>query len=317
MVGDARKLVRRSKLYVPVNRENFVAKAWTREADCIILDLEDAIAPGNKASARKLVKDVVAVVKKGGADIQIRINREYEEEDLDACIIPGVICIMIPKCESAEEVQRIDDQVTQLEKERGLPQGSFQFNLAIESAVGVINVESIAKASPRNVQINLGQGDISVNMGFSRLPELNYDQYYYAESKVLYAARAANIQATGLGAQRDVDFTTISSTPEDMFKACRHAYLMGYFGASCIHPAWIKPINEGYRPSEEELNWAYKVKGALEEGYTQGKGSVSVDGRMYDVAHMKIINYILERAEAIERREAEKAKALMAAGYRP
>jgi len=73
IISDARKLVRRSKLFVPVNREKFVAKAWTRDADCIILDLEDAVAPADKASARKMVKDVIPVVKRGGAEIQVRI----------------------------------------------------------------------------------------------------------------------------------------------------------------------------------------------------------------------------------------------------
>ena len=72
-------VVRRSKLYVPVNREKFVEKAWTRGADVIILDLEDAVAPGDKAAARKLVKDAIPLVRKGGAEVQVRINRESEE----------------------------------------------------------------------------------------------------------------------------------------------------------------------------------------------------------------------------------------------
>jgi citrate lyase subunit beta/citryl-CoA lyase len=101
-------LVRRSKLFVPVNRDKFVAKAWTRGADCIILDLEDAIAPSDKASARKLVKDVIPIVNKGGADVQVRINREYEEEDLGAIVVPGLDGVMIPKPESAEEIHRED-----------------------------------------------------------------------------------------------------------------------------------------------------------------------------------------------------------------
>ena len=116
-------LVRRSKLFVPVNREKFVAKAWTRGADVIILDLEDAIAPSDKASARKLVKDVIPIVNKGGAEVQVRFNRDFEEEDLDAIVIPGLDGLMIPKPESAEEIQHIDQLVTRLEKKRGLPPG--------------------------------------------------------------------------------------------------------------------------------------------------------------------------------------------------
>ena len=122
-------LVRRSKLFVPVNRENFVAKAWTRGADCIILDLEDAVAPRDKASARKLVKDVIPLVTQGGAEIQVRINREFEAEDLEAVVVPGLNGIMIPKAETVEGIQRIDQMVTQLEKERGLPAGKIYLGM--------------------------------------------------------------------------------------------------------------------------------------------------------------------------------------------
>jgi len=114
-----------------------VSKAWNKGADCIILDLEDAIAPADKSSARKMVKDTIPIVDKGGADIQVRINRDFEEKDLDAVVVAGLTAVMIPKCESAEEIQRIDRLVTQLEKERNLPEGKIQFDLIIETAIGV------------------------------------------------------------------------------------------------------------------------------------------------------------------------------------
>ena len=315
--SEARKLVRRSKLFVPVNREKFVAKAWTRDADCIILDLEDAVAPADKASARKMVKDVIPVVNKGGAEIQVRINREFEAEDLDAIVIPGLNTVMIPKSESAQEIQRLDSMVSQLEKERGLPVGKIQFDLIIETAMGIVNVETIAQASPRIRQMNSGQGDLSIDMGFPRLLELNFEQYFYAENRILYAARAANVQACGLGAQTNVDFTSVSMGEQAMLKACRHASLMGYLGSIIIHPGWVKAVNEGYKPSQSELEMARKVKTALDEAYAKGEGSVTVDGRMYDVANMKHVNYIVERADLIARREAEKAAAVAAAGGIP
>lgn len=310
-------LVRRSKLFVPVNREKFVAKAWTRGADCIILDLEDAVAPADKASARKMVKDVIPVVNKGGADIQVRINRDFEEEDLDAIIIPGLTSVMIPKSESAEEIQRIDRMVTQLEKERGLPEGKIQFDLIVETARGIVHVEEIAEASPRIVQVNSGQTDLSVNMGFPRFIELNFEQFFYAENRLLYAARSANVQCCGLGAQNNVDFTNVKMGKEAMLKACRHAFWMGYLGSVLIHPGWVDAANTGFKPPESDLELARRVKTALDEAYAKGEGSVSVDGTMYDVANMKHIHYILERAEAIARCEAEKAAAVEAAGGIP
>ena len=185
VLSEAEKLVRRSSLYVPVNREKFVAKAWERGADSIILDLEDSIAPADKTSARKMVKDVIPIVSKGGAEISVRINRDFAAEDLDAVVVPGLHLIVIPKSETAEEIQQLDRVVTRLEKERALPLGKIQFGPLIESALGVFNVENIAKSSPRIVQIGIGQGDLSIDMGFTRAPELNFEQYVYAENKLI------------------------------------------------------------------------------------------------------------------------------------
>lgn len=311
---DLKKLVRRSKLYVPANREKFVTKAWTRGADCIILDLEDAIAPPDKASARKMIKEEIPVVGKGGAEVQVRINRGFEEEDLDAIVLAGLTSIMIPKCESVEEIRRIDRLVAQLEKERGLPVGGIQFDLIFETARGIIRVEEIAEASPRIVSMTTGQADLSVDLGFTRYPELNFDQYFYAENRLLYAARAAGVQAHGLGAQNNADFTNISSGREAMLKACRYAYNMGFRGTSAIHPGWVEVANEGFSPPRDEVALAWRVKEALSQAYDRGEGSVSVDGRMYDVANMKYINDLLDRANAIEKRDAEKTAAVAAAG---
>jgi citrate lyase subunit beta/citryl-CoA lyase len=242
----------------------------------------------------------------------VRFNREYEEDDLAAIVVPGLDGVMIPKPESAEEIQRIDRLVTRLEKERGLPAGKIYFDIIVETALGVENIESIAKASPRTAHMNIGQGDLSVSMGFPRFIELNFQQYFYAENRLLYAARAAKVQAHSLGAQNGVDFTDISMGEEAMLQACRHAQWMGFMGASIIHPGWVNACNEGFKPPQKDLDMARKVKAALDEAYAKGEGSVTVDGRMYDVANMKHVNYILERAEAIARREAEKAAALNA-----
>jgi len=311
--NDVKGLVRRSKLYIPVNRERFVVKAWTRDADCIILDLEDSIAPGDKASARKLVKDAIPMVNKGGADILVRINREYEEEDFDAVVVPGLTGVMIPKTETSEEINRIDQLVSLLETERGLPKGKIQFDLIFETARGIIHVEQTAGASSRIVSITTGQADLSVDLGFTRFKELNFEQYYYPENRLLYAASAAKVQPHGMGAQKNVDFASIKMSQEDMLNACRHAFWMGFLGTSVIHPAWVKAANEGFSPLQEEVEFARRVKTALDEAYARGEGSVSVDGRMYDVANMKQIDYLLLRADAIAKRDAEKVAAVKTA----
>jgi citrate lyase beta subunit len=99
-----------------------------------------------------------------------------------------------------------------------------------------------------------------------------------------------------------------------MLAACRHAFHMGYRGALVIHPAWVKAANEGFKPSDSEIEMTRKVKSALDEAYAKGQGAVSVEGRMYDMADMKHVNRLLERADALARKEAEKAAAVEAAG---
>jgi len=311
---DPLKLVRRSKLFIPVNREKFIAKAWTRGADCIILDLEDSIPPAEKSAARKMVKDAIPIVSRGGAEVQVRINREFEEEDLEAILFPSLTSVMIPKCESAEEILRLDRMVAELEKERGIPEGKIQFDLIMETAPGIVNMESIAAASPRIVQISVGGVDLTQEMGFIRSPDLNFDQFSYPSSKLLFAAKAAGVQACGLWPQNRGDFTDTSLTEETMLQVCRRSFQMGYLGSSPIHPGWCRPINEGFKASPEELEFARKVKTAMDEAYSKGQGSAAVDGRMVDVANMKQVQKILERAEAIARRDAEKEAAMAAAG---
>ncbi len=308
------RTVRRSKLFIPVNREKFVAKAWTRGTDCIILDLEDSIPPHEKASARKLVKDTAPVVARGGAEVTVRINRDFEDEDLDAVIFPGLAGIMIPKCENAPEIQALDAKVTRLEKERGIPSGSIQFDLIIETAAGVVQMEAIAAASPRVLQMSVGPVDLARDMGYGRSADLNYDQFAYTSSRLLFAARAAGVQASGMAPQNNVDFTNISLDAAVMLEACRRSFKLGYLGTSTIHPAWCGPINEGFKYSAGELEIARQMKAALEEAYARGQGSVPFGGRMIDVANLKQVEDVLERAEAIAKREAEKAAALAAAG---
>ena len=310
-------VVRRSKLFIPVNREKFVAKAWTRGADCLILDLEDSIPPAEKSSARRMVKDVIPLVKRGGAEIEVRINRDHEEEDLEAVVGPEVASLMIPKCESAEELRRLDRMVAQLEKERGVPEGGTDFSLIIETARGVVRMEEIVAASPRIVQASIGGVDLTVDMGFTRARDLLAEQFSYPAAKLLFAVRAAGAQAAGLWPQNNVDFTDTTLSQEFMLQACRRSFQMGYSGSSTIHPAWVRPLNEGFKPSPSELDWARRVKVALEEAYSRGLGSVAVDGRMVDVANVKQVQKILERAEAVARREGEKEAAMAAAEGRP
>jgi len=109
--------VRRTELMFPINIPRFVEKAWTRSTDAIALDLEDAVPPAEKASARALVKETIPIVAKGGAEVAVRVNKPLFKEDIEACIWPRFNYIWFPKTESADEMRKVDELITRLERE--------------------------------------------------------------------------------------------------------------------------------------------------------------------------------------------------------
>jgi citrate lyase beta subunit len=188
--------------------------------------------------------------------------------------------------------------------------GSTQFDLLIETAVGIVNMDSIIKSSSRIVQSSIGGVDLARDMGYTPAPDLGYDQFSWAASKLRFTARAAGVQASGLIPQNDVSFTDTRADPKAILQACRRSFWVGYLGTAAIHPVWCEPINEGFKASSTELDRARLLKTALEDAYARGEGSVAVEGRMVDVANLEHVNNVLERAEYVARREAEKAAAL-------
>ena len=140
--------VRRSGLTMPVNNPRFVLKAWTRGCDFIILDLEDSVPPAEKAHARTLVREAIAVVAKGGAEVFVRINHYTVLEDLEGSVWPGLKRINYPKAETAQEIWLVDRIISRLESERGIPAGHVEIGANVETALGVANALEIAAASP-------------------------------------------------------------------------------------------------------------------------------------------------------------------------
>ncbi len=155
------KLVRRSILILPVNVPKFVEKAYARGADAVELDLEDSVPAAEKANARAVVRDAVACAAKGGADVLVRINKPsaLAAQDLAAAVWPGLTGIHFPKAESARELRTIDRMIGELEAARGMPAGSVQLSVAVETALGLHNALEIALASPRITDIALGPED--------------------------------------------------------------------------------------------------------------------------------------------------------------
>ena len=161
------EIVRRSSLIMPVNQPRFVERAFARGADAIVLALEDSVSPREKARARTMVKDAIPIAALGGADVFVRINKATELmlEDLDAAIHPGLTGLSVPKAESAAEMHMLDELVGYWEQRRGLPAGSVQYTMAMETAKGILRAEEIAVASPCIACIGAGPEDLALDLG--------------------------------------------------------------------------------------------------------------------------------------------------------
>jgi citrate lyase subunit beta/citryl-CoA lyase len=304
-----RAMVRRSAMFVPVNVPRFVETAWTRHADAVILDLEDSVPPAEKRAARARVRDGMRACARGGADIEVRINKPHAlaVEDLDAAVWPGLDAIHFPKAESAREIELLDCLIAEREAARGMATGSVGLSIAIETALGLHNAVAIALASPRAVAISLGSEDFTLDIEVE--PTREGRELLFGKMQMILVARLAGIQPhgtmTGIADYRDLD---------GMTAAIREARRMGFMGASCIHPAQVEPLNTYFSPTPDELAAARRVVAAFEGAVAEGRASVGVDGKMVDIPVAERARRLIARAEAIAAKDARKRAARGEAG---
>ena len=286
----------RSGLFVPVNVERFLAKASSRGADVIQLDLEDSIAPGDKAEARKALPAAVERIRKEGvSDILVRINQPLElaVRDLEAAVLPGVNGLMITKAEGPDHLRLLDELVSRLEAERGIPDRTIRFMVLIEAPGPLARAHEIAAATPRNLGLSLGAEDYATAMG--GVP--NAETMLLPKQQVLQAARANGLMPMGtIGTV--ADYTNI----EEYMRVVRLSASYGFVGASAIHPAQIPALNAGFSPAPEAVEKAEKIVRMDKEAAAAGRGSWSLDGMMIDIPIVQRAEALLARARAIEAR---------------
>ena len=288
----------RSLLYVPVNVERFVEKAHTRGADVLQLDLEDAVPHSEKAAARKLVEKNAARVRRGGADVVVRINQPLAlaVRDIEHSICPDVDGIAITKADSASHVRLLDQLVTELEDKRGMAVGHTKFLVMIETVDAFPRMNEIARASLRNVGILIGGEDFALEMNAQPDP----DVLQHPKQHVIIAARAAGIMPIGFIG------TVADFSDWDAFRAMvRRARRFGFDGAGCIHPGQVTIVNEEYTPTEAEVAYARKVIRMDDEAKAAGRGSFQIEGKMIDIPVVIRAQKLIRRYEAIRAREAK------------
>jgi citrate lyase subunit beta/citryl-CoA lyase len=293
----------RTLLYVPVNVEKFVDKAHTRGADVIQLDLEDAVPHAEKAHARTLVEKNAARVRRGGADVLVRINRPIAMavRDIEACICPDVDALGITKTDSASHIRILDELVSELEVKRGMPVGHTKFNAMIETPDAFFRIHEIVKAADRIVSASIGGEDLALECGFQPTGEA----LLYPKQHMIIAASAAGIMPIGF-----IDSVAGFGDWDTFRRMVRRSREFGFMGASCIHPGQVAIVNEEYTPGAEEVAYARKLIAADEEAKKQGRGSFAMDGKMVDIPIIVRAQRLIARHEAIKAREARTLAAM-------
>jgi len=287
----------RSLMYVPVNVDKFVDKAHTRGADVIQLDLEDSIPPAQKAEARKLVEQAAAKVRRGGADVVVRINQPLSlaVRDLEHSVCPDVDGIACTKIDSASHVKLLDELVTELEEKRGMAVGHTRFITMVETPDAFTRIDEIPRASPRVAAMNIGGEDFALNCNM----QPDDDALLHPKQRMIIAARAAGVMPLGF-------IGTVADFGDwERFRRMVHrSRRFGFDGAGCIHPGQVKIVNEEYTPSEEEVAYARKVIAMDKEAAAAGRGSFQIDGKMIDIPVVVRAERLVRRYEAIKAREA-------------
>lgn len=264
----------RSLLFCPANAERFVAKAHTRGADAIILDLEDSVSPAEKASARAGVA-TATIVGQAGADVLVRINRElkWAVEDIRAAVGPAVMGLVIPKVMGAEHIRLLAEVVTARELELGLAPGHTRFVALVESAAALEHLPAIARADARMVAMAVGGEDLATDLQ----AEPTADTLYVAKMLGLHAARAAGILPLGVLA------SVAGVADSDAYRAMlARSRALGFACATCVHPAQVPLLNAAFSASKLELERAQRLVAAYEQGLAQGRGAVLFEGAMVD-----------------------------------
>lgn len=292
----------RSMLFVPASRWPMIEKAARSEADAVCLDLEDSVTIDDKPAGRANAIRALRELDFGSRVRMLRINgldTPFAYRDLiDVVEAAGdrLDLVMLPKAGSGKDVFFVDTLLTQIETHRGFSR-RIGIEAQIETAEGFLSARKIAKSSPRLEALIFGPGDYSASMQMpsSNIGELDeHDEAYpgHRWHAVMHTI-VASARAHGL---RCLDGPFAGFKDSAGFeRSCRIARSMGFDGKQCIHPGQLAMANATFTPSSDEVARARKVVGAYEQAVAEGRGSASLDGKMIDMANIRMARVVLEK----------------------
>lgn len=310
----------RSELAVPASSQHLFEKAATSKADVVFLDFEDSVAPAQKNVARKLAIGALNEINWGDKTVAVRVNgldTKWGWRDIVdvAHSCPRLDLILLPKAGGARDIEFVETLLNGIESDIGR-EDPIGIEALIETALGLANVEDIARSSQRLEALIFGVGDFiismqtpdrvvgSINTDYAVLTDMGTDnqrhRYYNDQWHYAMARIAAACHAYGL---RPIDGPYTNFCDKEGYKASAgRARSLGFDGKWAIHPDQIEWANEVYTPSKEAVAWAESVSAAMQEASAIGRGAIKVNGELVDLAHLKMTNNILERSRLIRER---------------
>lgn len=284
----------RSLLFVPADSERKIAKAQSCGADGLIFDLEDAVAPSRKQIGRETVQALLAADGARDWSFWVRVNAldtGLTLSDLCAVVRPGLDGIIFPKADSAGDLVKLGHYLDALEAAAGMAVGSVKvIVVSTETPTAVFNLGGYAPAHPRLVGLTWGAEDLSAVVGASAQKQADGDwtqPYRVVRSLCLFAASAAGV------ARIDTLYADFRD-PAGLEESCRQSQRDGFTGRIAIHPDQVATINRCFSPSPEDLAHARRVVAAFDADPTVG--TIGIDGKMYDIPHLKLARGILAAA---------------------
>ena len=293
-----RKRLRRSRLYLPGNQPDLLPNAALFGADCLVLDLEDSVAPARKAEARILARRILEAHRDffAGAELAVRINPMaggWGRDDLAELAYCLPDAVLLPKCESAAQVMELATELDRLEFEGERDPGSTLILALVETARGILAAPSIASASPRVAALCFGAEDFTRDIGAAK--SSSGTEAAFARQAIVLAAKAAGVQAQD---------SVFSDTEDEAGLAvyCAASRALGFDGVGLIHPRQIAVAHQAFDPTPEELDEAARIVKALEQAEAEGLGVASLGGKMIDAP-------VAERARSLLARNANRIHA--------
>ncbi len=285
--------MRRSLLFLPGNNPNMLINGNCLGADAYIFDLEDAVSPSEKDAARILVRNTLKYMDFGESETVVRINSvdtEYWKKDIDVILPYKPNFILLPKVNTENDILKLDEYMKKAEETAGFKVGEIGIIALIETALGVENSYKIATSTNRVKGMLLGAEDLTSDLECKRTKEGR--EIEYSRTRLVVAARAAGIDVF------DTPFTDVNDD-EGAKADSLIAKGLGFTGKACISPRHVEIINDVFTPTMEEIEYAFSVIEAIKLAKEQGKGAISLKGKMIDAPIVARAEKIIAVAKAL------------------